>query len=300
MRVGARVWNVSSVFPCGMNCQLLPEATVEHASSISTAIVTYFPGHMKFSGFVSNLGFIVANDTCTELVDLWIKDCTDAQRISTPNTGLLNSTNPHVRARRVRLQNVTGLVRDYKFATNPNPVGTDYGRYIFDPVSADGTPYDGYLLCWSGGGLIATEPYNSGVHGTPPAPLPFVHVATFEDSTGLVHVEIPFTALAGQTICTVIRHKVTSLADWSAAPTLSFEDAALPPLATGRVLASTTLTIADTDWHTSTLTYTPTITRPLVLRMQGQGGNAAGTGTGKLYWHHTDPADVAAPLMYSF
>jgi hypothetical protein len=97
-----------------------------------------------------------------------------------------------------------------------------------------------------------------------------------------------------------VRHKVTSLADWTAAPTISFEDADLPPLATGRVLASTTLTIADTDWHTTTLTYLPTISRQLVLRMQGQGGNVGGTGTGKLYWHHTDPADVAAPLMYSF
>ena len=36
------------------------------------------------------------------------------------------------------------------------------------------------------------------------------------------------------------------------------------------------------SWETATLTYTPTTTGPLKLRIMGQGGNTSGNGTGTI------------------
>lgn len=163
---------------------------------------------------------------------------------------------------------------------------------FYDPCNAAGVSQRGYLECYSAGGYTKTAAYAVGTHGTPPTAIPYVHESWFQDNDREMWLEIPIFGYQQIPIALTIYHKATTTSDWTTAPLVEICDPNVGYKMAGEQLATSGfLSIADTNWHTTVVTYTPTHDRQLTIRFRGQGGNAGGTGTGGMYWFCAMPPD---------
>jgi hypothetical protein len=92
-------------------------------------------------------------------------------------------------------------------------------------------------------------------------------------------------AYANKPLTVTVYHQVTTTLAWITAPKIEICDPSKGWKAAGEALASSSsFSVADTDWHTDSVSYTPAYDRLLTIRIRGCGGDAGGTGTGKMYW----------------
>ena len=161
----------------------------------------------------------------------------------------------------------------------------DMGVFIYDLCDSNGVIQPGYIGVWVSGGYTKTTAWVVGTHGTPPITLAAVHVSTFEDSDRDTWAEFPIMGKANQQIKVTVYHKVTTTSNWTTAPLIEICNPNIGWKLEGEVLASSSsFSVADTDWHTDSVSYTPAYDRPITVRIRGCGGVAAGTGTGQMYW----------------
>lgn len=192
----------------------------------------------------------------------------------------------------------TTQVSGYKHSANystDSPLRTQ----IIDLCDANGITQPGYVGCWCPGGYTKTAVYALGTHGTPPTTLAAIHESIFEDSDRDVWVEFPVMGKKNCPVSVIVYHAVTSTTGWVTAPLIEICDPSKGWKLANEVLASSSsFTTADTNWHTDQVTYKPTYDRPLTIRVRGCGGNAGGTGTGKMYWWQIiDVGTISTPMI---
>jgi hypothetical protein len=131
-----------------------------------------------------------------------------------------------------------------------------------------------------------------GTHTAPPVASALIHEQKLEDSRAITYVEVPLPVLPGQ-LCTVTFYgRLSATAGVSVLPAVQIVDPSL--IWQGTDVLATASMASSTDWQTLTVSYTPTDSRPLVLRVQATGGNTSGSGTGYLYWFHTSKFSVSS------
>jgi hypothetical protein len=166
----------------------------------------------------------------------------------------------------------------YKYVTLPMP------EIRFASLVRNLNGVTGALGAWAQGGFTKSATYASGTHGTPPitAPNGLVHETTFEDSDRVNYVEFPVRVPANTPLYVAMHGKLTAHDAFTTTPSVGIYDPTLPWQSDA--LNASSAMAHNTDWQTLTAVYTPTYERELMVRMQGVGGNAGGTGTEKLYW----------------
>ena len=157
----------------------------------------------------------------------------------------------------------------------------------------NGVAQPGYLMAYTPGGTILTGTGNTG--GTLSPDVSYIHVCKFQDNRAVNWINVPLYGYSGQQLSINYATQASTTAAWTTAPHMAICDPNIGwnnPTLTGDELQSTgLLTISDTGWHSGTLTYTPTATGPLNLKIMGQGGNTSGIGTGTM----TIGYNLAAP-----
>jgi hypothetical protein len=143
-------------------------------------------------------------------------------------------------------------------------------------LSLDDGGIPNQLCGWNSGGLITTEAYSSGTHGTPPVALSLVYKFTYQAAysngidiplVGRRNVPTRIKVYIKKDTNSMTKTPYVKLCD----PNYGFEDV-------GEQLAIATMT-DDTNWQTLVVEYTPTYDKPIVLRIAG--ANASGT----TYWN---------------
>jgi hypothetical protein len=143
---------------------------------------------------------------------------------------------------------------------------------------------------WTQGGYCKSATYASGTHGSPTGTIPYnlIHEMTFQDNGRFCFVEIPVWVAAGKTITANFGGKLTSAGFFTTLPSIGIYDPTIEFQTSGEVLASSTM-VSNTLWQYLTVSYTSLVDKELFIRVQGKGGNTAGTGAEQLYWLYSIP-----------
>jgi hypothetical protein len=187
----------------------------------------------------------------------------------------------------------TTQVASYLFQSQ-NVAATPVGVFGWN-VRTTGTVNLGWVLSYTPGGKILSQ--SGTTNGNLSPDVTFVSVATFQDNRALTWIDIPIYGYSGQTITVNIASKASistgftsGAGGWTSSPVLPHmaivdPDIGWNPTFTSDELASVNLDITAGNvgtWQTATLSYTPSVTGPLKLRIMGQGGTVSGNGFGTI------------------
>ena len=169
-----------------------------------------------------------------------------------------------------------------------NVAASPIGVMGYNVRNSSGAIQQGYLLSYTPGGTIIST---AGTTGTISPDVSYVHVMTMQDNRAATWIDVPIYGYSGQAISISVASKCSSAnlssygaAGWTTsaiAPHIAICDPNVGWSISGAdELATLNFTITDTSWHGYTaLSYTPTATGPLKLRLMGQGGNTSGNAT---------------------
>lgn len=132
------------------------------------------------------------------------------------------------------------------------------------------------LRGWNSGGLITTEDYISGTHGTPPATLDLIYKFAYEaDYSNGIDILLMGRRNVPTRIKVYMKKSVNSM---TATPYVKLCSQNYGFEQSGEQLAIATM-VDNTDWQTLVVEYTPTYDMPLTLRIAGKNA------TGITYWN---------------
>jgi hypothetical protein len=169
-----------------------------------------------------------------------------------------------------------------------NVAASPIGVMGYNVRNSSGAIQQGYLLSYTPGGTIIST---AGTTGTISPDVSYVHVMTLQDNRAATWIDVPIYGYSGQAISISVASKCSSanLSSYGAggwttsaiAPHIAICDPNVGWSISGAdELATLNFTITDTSWHGyAALSYTPTATGPLKLRLMGQGGNTSGNAT---------------------